>query len=157
AARQHLGGIAQVTDAVREVRAGERLAAAGRDIRFAVRSLRRTPAFTIGALLTVALAVGAATAVFSVGYAVLLRQLAYRDAETLAWIWSDTPGRDRSPFNVPDFIDYRDSARTLAGFAGFFAYSGNLNDADAPERIQGIRATGNLFDVLGVQPCAGRL
>jgi putative ABC transport system permease protein len=128
-----------------------------RDVRHGLRALGKTPAFAFGAVITVALTVGATTAIFSVVYGVLLRQLPYRDVEQLSWIWSDQPGRDRMPFNVPDFIDYRDSTRTLSGFAGFFAYSANLSDESAAERVQGIRATGNLFDVLGVQARVGRL
>src|SRR5262245_62682676 len=127
------------------------------EIRYGLRALRRSPAFTLGAIVTIALTVGATTAIFSVVYAVLLRELPYREAERVFWIWSDQPGRDRTPFNVPDFIDYRDNARTLAGLAGFFAYSANLSDAAAAERIQGMRATGNLFDVLGARAEAGRL
>jgi putative ABC transport system permease protein len=129
----------------------------GRDLRPGLRALRRSPAFVFGAVATVALTVGATTAIFSVVYGVLLRQLPYRDVERLFWISSDQPGRDRTPFNVPDFIDYRDSARTLSGFAGFFAYGANLADEAAAERLQGLRATGNLFEVLGAQPRIGRL
>ncbi len=128
-----------------------------RDVRYSLRALRRTPAFTLGALVTVALTVGATTAIFSVVYGVLLRQLPYQHVDRVFWMWSDQPGRDRTPFNVPDFIDYRNSARTLAGFAGFFAYSANLSEEAAAERLQGIRATGNLFDVLGAQARVGRL
>ncbi len=128
-----------------------------RDVRYSLRALRKTPAFTSGAIVTVALTVGATTAIFSVVYGVLLRQLPYHHVEQVFWIWSDQPGRDRTPFNVPDFIDYRDSARTLSGLAGFFPYSANLSDEAAAERVQGIRATGNLFDVLGVQARVGRL
>src|SRR5512132_3705686 len=128
-----------------------------RDVRYGLRSLRKTPAFTTGAVLTVALAVGSTAAIFSVVYAVLLRQLPYRNVEQVFWIWSDQPGRDRTPFNVPDFIDYRDSTRTLSGFAGFFAYSANLSDEAAAERVQGIRATGNLFDVMGAHARIGRV
>ena len=128
-----------------------------RDVRHSVRALRKTPAFTIGAIATVALTVGATTAIFSVVYGVLLRQLPYRDVERVFWIWSEQVGRDRAPFNVPDFIDYRETTRTLAGFAGFFPYSANLSDEAAAERIQGIRATGDLFTVMGVQPRLGRL
>ena len=125
-------------------------------VRYALRALRKTPAFTAGAIVTVALAVGATTAIFSAVYGVLLRQLPFRDAVRVFWIWSDQPGRDRTPFNIPDFIDYRDSARTLAGLAGFFAYSANLSDEAAAERVQGLRATGNLFDVLGARTVLGR-
>jgi len=128
-----------------------------RDVRHGLRALCRTPAFAFGAGLTVALTVGATTAIFSVVYGVLLRQLPYRGVERLSWIWSDQPGRDRMPFNVPDFIDYRDSTRKLSGFAGFFAYGANLSDEAAAERVQGIRATGNLFDVLGARARIGRL
>jgi putative ABC transport system permease protein len=128
-----------------------------RDVRYSLRALRKTPAFTSGAVVTVALTVGTTTAIFSVVYGVLLRQLPYRNVEQVFWIWSDQPGRDRTPFNVPDFIDYRDLARSLSGFAGFFAYSANLSDEAAAERVQGIRATGNVFDVLGARARIGRL
>src|SRR5262245_25308080 len=128
-----------------------------RDARYSLRALRKTPAFTLGAIVTIALTVGTTTAIFSVVYGVLLRQLPYRDADRVFWIWSDQPGRDQTPFNVPDFIDYRESAKTLSGFAGFFAYSANLSDEAAAERVQGLRASGNLFDVLGAHARIGRL
>lgn len=128
-----------------------------RAIRNSLRALRKTPAFTAGAVITVALTVGATTAIFSVVHAVLLRQLPYRNVEQVFWIWSDQPGRDRTPFNVPDFIDYRDSVRTLSGLAGLFSLSANLSDEAAAERVQGLRATGNLFDVIGAQARIGRL
>src|SRR5215467_10708251 len=89
-----------------------------RDCRYTLRALRKSPAFTVGAIATVTLSVGATTAIFSVVYGVLLRQLPYSGVERAFWIWSDQPGRDRTPFNVPDFIDYRDSVTTLSGFAG---------------------------------------
>src|SRR5215471_10102560 len=120
-------------------------------VRQAYRALRRTPAFAAGAIATVALAVGATTAIFSVVYGVLLRQLPYRDVDRVYWIWSDQPGRDRTPFNVPDFLDYRRGARTLDGFAGYFAYGANLSDEAAAERLQGLRVTGEFFDVLGAR------
>ena len=126
-------------------------------IGYVVRSLRRSPAFAIGASATVAVCIGATTAIFSVVYGVLMRQLPYRDVERVFWIWSDRPGRDRAPFNVPDFVDYRDSVRTLSGFAGYFAYSASLNDDAEAARVQGLRATANFFDVLGAAPRLGRL
>jgi predicted permease len=128
-----------------------------RDVQYGLRRLRRTPAFALGALVTVALTVGATSAIYSVVHGILLRQLPYREVNGLFWIWSDQPGRDRTPFNVPDFIDYRDSARMLSGVAGFFAFSANLSDESTAERVQGIRASGNLFDVLGAQSRFGRL
>jgi putative ABC transport system permease protein len=128
-----------------------------RDARGCLRAPGRTPAFALGAVFTIAATVGATTAIFSVVHGVLLRQLPYRDVERVFWIWSDQPGRDRTPFNVPDFLDYRDSTRALSGLAGFFAFSANLMDAAAAERVPGLRATGNFFDVLGAGAGAGRL
>ncbi len=127
------------------------------DVRRGLRALRKTPAFTWGAIVTIALAVGATTAIFTVVYGVLLRQLPYRNVEQVFWIWSDQPGRANTPFNVPDFIDYRNSTESLSGFAGFFASSANLSDESAAERVSGIRATGNLFEVMGAQARIGRL
>src|SRR5262249_20000434 len=106
---------------------------------------------------TIALTVGATTAIFSVVYAVLLRQLPYQNVERVFWIWSDQPGRDRSPFNVPDFIDYRERTGTLGGLAGLFGFGASLSDEAAGERVQGLRATGNLFEVLGARARIGRL
>ena len=128
-----------------------------RELRVTVRALRKTPAFTLGALATIALTVGATTAIFSVVHAVLLRQLPYRDADRVFWVWGDQQGRDRTPLNVPDFMDYRQQARMLDGLAGYFSYGAGLSDEAAGERLYGLRATGNFFDVLGARPRLGRL
>lgn len=135
----------------------EVLSGFGRDVTRGARSLLKTPAFAIGAVLTVALTVGATTAIYSVVHGVLLRQLPFRDADRVFWIWSDQPGRDRVPFSVPDFIDYRDSITLLDGYAGYFLYSANLSDDSATERVQGLRVTSNFFDVLGASAQHGRL
>src|SRR5689334_2501801 len=84
------------------------------DVRYSLRTLRKTRAFTLGAVVTVALTVGATAAIFSVVHGVLLRQLPYSNVEQMFWIWSDQPIRGQTPFNVPDFIDYRNSTKTLS-------------------------------------------
>ncbi len=127
------------------------------DVRHALRALLKTPLFTAGALITLALAIGANAAIFSVVHSVLVRQLPFERAERVFWIWSDQPGRDRTPFNVPDFVDYRDRNRTLEGWAGYFPFNGNLSDEASAERVQGVRATTNLFTVLRARPALGRL
>jgi putative ABC transport system permease protein len=127
------------------------------DVFQGVRALRRAPAFTIGAIATLALAIGANAAIFSAVRGVLLRQLPFREPDRVFWVWSDQAGRDRGPFNVPDFADYQDQNRTLRGLAGFFAASLNLGDGDSTERLQGIRATADAFEVLGVRAGLGRL
>src|SRR5262249_44569144 len=93
----------------------------------------------------------------SVVYGVLLKPLPYQDIERVFWIWSDQPNGGRAPFNVPDFLDYRNSTRAFSGLAGYFAASANLSDETAAERLQGMRATGNLFEVLGATAHVGRL
>src|SRR5262249_35102090 len=85
-ARLRLGGVESTRQRWRDQRGLPALDALTRDLRFAVRALRKTPAFTAGAILTVASTVGATTAIFSVVYGVLLRQLPYRDAQRLFWI-----------------------------------------------------------------------
>src|SRR5262249_14990971 len=127
------------------------------DVRVAARTLLKTPLFTAGAVATLALAISANAAIFSVVHGVLVRQLPFEQAERVFWIWSDQPARDRTPFNVPDFVDYRDGNRSLEGFAGYFAFNGNLSDDAEAERVQGVRATTNLFTVLGAKPALGRL
>jgi len=127
------------------------------EARVTVRALLKTPAFTLGALATIALTVGATTAIFSVVHAVLLRPLPYRDPERVFWVWGDQQGRDRTPLNVPDFMDYRERARSLEGLAGYFSYGAGLSDEAAGERLYGLRATGNFFDVLGARAGLGRL
>jgi predicted permease len=127
------------------------------DFRFGARALLKTPLFTAGAIVTLALAISANAAIFSVVHGVLVRQLPFADADRVFWIWSDYPGRDRMPFNVPDFIDYRDRNRSLAGFAGFFAFNANLSDETEAERVQGVRATTDLFTILKARPALGRM
>ena len=86
--------------------------------------------------LTVALAVGATTAIFSVVHGVLLRELPYRQPSEVFWIWSDQPGRDRTPFNVPDFIDYRDGDTTLSASPASSPRA-RTSPSSAAERVQG--------------------
>jgi len=133
------------------------LSDATRDVRHSLRTLRRTPTFTIGAIATLALAIGANSAIFSAVHGVLLRRLPFGQPDEVFWIWSDQPGRDRAPFNVPDFADYRDQNRTLEGLAGFFGASANLSDSGSTARLQGIRATADAFEVLKVDAAMGRL
>src|SRR5262245_20998844 len=128
-----------------------------REAGVALRALLNTPSFTVGALATIALTVGATAAIFSVVHAVLLRPLPYRNADRVFWVWGDQQGRDRTPLNVPDFMDYREQARSLGGLAGYFSFGAALSDEAAGERVYGLRATGNFFDVLGARAQFGRL
>src|SRR5918912_3801162 len=129
------------------------------DLRFGWRMLRRQPAFAFVAVLTLALGVGANTAVFSVVDAVLLRPLPYPAADRLVMLWTTmkSQGVPQSGSAMPDYREWRDRTHSFEGLGAF--YYGDFNLAGGggePERVQGARVTANLFDVLRVRPALGR-
>src|SRR5262249_33143943 len=122
--------------------------------------LVKNPVFTLVAVVTLALGIGANTAIFSVVDAVLLRPLPYPEAERLVFLWSTMPsqGVPTAGSAFPDYHGWRDQNRVFDGLAGFYYGDFNLSsDANAPERIQGAYITANLFQVLKVSPALGRL
>ncbi len=128
-----------------------------KDIRYSARSLRQNPAFTLVAVITLALGIGASTAVFSVVNSVLLRPLSFKDPDQLVWVWSRRPDNNKAPFALPDFLDYRDQHQTLQEIAAFANIGLSLAGAEKTERLQGMRVSANLFRMLGVDASRGRL
>ncbi|MGH9702571.1 MAG: ABC transporter permease, partial [Candidatus Acidiferrales bacterium] len=126
------------------------------DLRYAVRTLAKSPGFTIVAVLTLALGIGANTAIFSLVNAVLLRQLPFRDPARLVTIYGSRPFTGKYPFSLPDFIDYRDQNESFEQIAAVANWNTNLTDRGEPERMIGIRVSANLFEMLGVQAIVGR-
>jgi len=131
------------------------------DIRYGFRILLRKPAFTIVAVATLALGVGANTAIFSVVNAVLLRTLPYQEPERLVALWetSEQAGREpnkRNEVAMGNFLDWRAQQSVFDEIAALTYSNVNLTGMADPERIQGAVVTTNLFEVLGVQPAAGR-
>ena len=127
------------------------------DLGYAARRLLQTPGFTAVAVLALALGIGGNTAIFSLVNSILLRQLPFRQPEQLVWVSSRRPDSGKRPFNLPDFIDYRDQNQGLAGIAAFANWSANLTDRGDPERLQGLRISANAFQMLGVDAMAGRV
>src|SRR5687768_3280743 len=127
------------------------------DLGYAARRLRATPGFTLVALLTLALAIGANTALFSVLYTVLLRALPFEDPQRLYLVWTRHSSTDRYPFQLPEFCDYRDQTKTLSPFAGFANWNPNLTGDGPAERVGGLRVSGDFFETLGTRAAAGRL
>jgi hypothetical protein len=130
------------------------------DIRVAVRGLRRTPGFTVVAILTLALGIGANSALFSVLRSVLLRPLPYPDADRLVQVWSDHRQRGRAEpewLTPPDFVDWRDGNRSFADMAAYQGWAPDLTGSGEPEALGGVLVSGNYFGVLGVTPALGRL
>ena len=128
-----------------------------RDLRYGARSLRKSPGFAFVAIITLALGIGASTAVFSVVNSVLLRPLPFKDPDQLVWVWSRRPDNNKAPFSLPDFLDYRDQNQTLLEIAAFSNIGLSLSGAERTDRLQGLRVSANLFQLLGVEASLGRL
>src|SRR2546423_6072921 len=129
------------------------------DFSFGIRTAIRNPVFSLIVILTLALGIGANTAIFSVVNAVLLRPLAYPQSDRLIMLFSAWPeqGIPRAGSALPDYRVYRDQNQTLEGLAGFFYSDVNLSIANQmPERVQAARITANLFPVLHVAPILGQ-
>jgi predicted permease len=129
------------------------------DFRYGSRMLRKNPTFTIVAVLTLALGVGANTAIFSIVNAVLLRPLPYRDPDRLVRIFFNEPGlglRD-VPFSKPEMDDLQTRAGVLEDVTPIFEGSENLTGAKQPERLEAVNGSFSYFSMLGVTPQLGRL
>ena len=129
-----------------------------RDVRHAARRLLRTPAFTIATLLTLALGIGANTAIFSVVNSVLLKPLPFPEPDRLVGVWQTAPGVDIKDLtaSIADYVTYREESKTLADVAITQGTSLNVTGVAEPERVDGIIATHRLLPILGVKPIYGR-
>ena len=157
-ARVEFGAYERYKEECRETLGSRLLGELIADVRHGLRVLRQNPGFTAVALITLALGVGANTAIFSAVDAVLLRPLPYRDASRLVYIsefWPHETNVKTVP--SPDFANWSEHDQLFDGLA---AYGGgaelNLTSAGEPERVQGARVTADFFSVLGVQPYLGR-
>jgi len=125
------------------------------DLRYALRQLMRNRGFTLVAVLTLTLGIGANTAIFSVIRGVLLRPLPFPEPDGLM-LAVGVIGSQRAGVTAPDFIDWRAGSRTL-DLAAMTTYNANLTGIDEPERVTAARVTANYFAVLGVRPLLGRV
>lgn len=126
------------------------------DLRYAARTLWKTPGFTAVAVLSLALGIGANTAIFSFVNAVLLRALPVAEPERLVFVFNGTRAE---PYNVapyPDYVDYRDRNSVFSDLAAYSGITVSLNHNEGAEQISGLIVSGNYFDVLGVGARAGR-
>jgi predicted permease len=127
-----------------------------KEIRLAARTLWRVPGFTIAAVLTLAAGIGANALVFMVVDAVLVRALPFRDAGRIVYVSLVTRDTPKYPLSIPDLIEYQRETRSLADMAGVAGANVSLTGSGDAERIQGVRASGNLFSMLGVEAVLGR-
>lgn len=129
------------------------------DVRYALRTLRNSPGFTVVAVLILALGIGASTAVFSLVSAVLLKPLPFAEPDRLVVLWNDftrVGGPDRGNPSPANFVDWEERNRSFDGMAALVSESYNLTGDGEPQKLAGIRATGNLFSVLGLDAILGR-
>src|SRR5262245_23154576 len=125
------------------------------DVRFALRTFRRAPVFALIAIVTMALGIGANTAIFSVVDSLLLRPLPYPGADRLVFI--ETQSKSGSGrVSLPDFDDWRAQNQTFAGIAGYRGDTLTITGGPTPLILDAFAVTANIFEVLGVQPVLGR-
>ena len=129
------------------------------DVRYACRMLLKTPGFTIVAILTLALRIGANIAAFSIVDGVLLRPLPFNHSEQLVRVFDDLRSSNAKDvgMSVPEFWDYRDRAGIFQDIAVIWTIPANLTDVERPERIEVLATSPNYFTMLGVQPALGRV
>jgi putative ABC transport system permease protein len=167
AARAELGGIAHASlaahESVRESRPGAWLESFAQDIRYGARLLRKSPGFTIVAVLTLALGIGANTAIFSVVYAALLRPLPYTQPNRLITLGEIRPQQELASSlssnwaaSYPDFLDWAHQAKSFDAFVGFTGDQFVLHGSGEPQVVFAAQASTNFLSTLGVRPLLGR-
>jgi predicted permease len=160
AALRSFGGVERAREECREARGVRMVEELWQDVRYGVRMLRKNPGFTLVAVVTLALGVGANTAIFSVVNAVLLRPLPYADPSRLVTLWGKTAstGADRMPLSYPNFTDYKNQAQAFEHAAAYDTTEATLtSDDNEAESLNGARVSADLFPLLGVGPALGRV
>jgi putative ABC transport system permease protein len=154
--RLDFGGATQITEECRDARGTSALEALGQDFRYGFRTLRKNPAFTCVALITLALAIGANTAIFSVVYGVLLHPLPYADPDRLIVLNETHPRIGTISVSYPNFLDWRAQNHVFSGMAVLAGMGHNLSGIAQPETISGQAVSSNFLSLMGVHPLFGR-
>lgn len=152
------GGVEKFKEECRDVRGAPLIESLLQDVRYGARILFRNPGFTVVAVLTLGLGIGANTAIFSVIYGVLMRPLPYKDGNQLVIVQQQAPLAhvNNVPFSVKEVQDYREQNQTLDAVVEHHSMSFTLLGGQEPQRVQTGVVSANFFDVLGVKPLLGR-
>ena len=126
------------------------------DVRYSIRLIARAPLFSMLVIATLALAIGANTSIFSVVNGVLLRSLPFAEPDRLVLLHKGMTGQRMFGFSAPDFVAFRERARSYDGLAAYRTVEFELSSVAAPERIKAARISASFIDVLGIQPALGR-
>jgi MacB-like periplasmic core domain len=160
AALRAFGGVEQSREECRDARGVRILEEFLQDLRYSARMLSKRPGFTLIAVLTLALGIGANTAIFSVINATLLRALPYKNADRIVMVWGTIPGgfgwRGKTGFSVASFLDYQQQNQVFERMATFNDIDFTLAGSENSERIHSGIITAEFFDVFAVQPILGR-
>jgi predicted permease len=159
AARRQFGGVEQVKEIARAQRRGAWFEHVRRDVRFAWRGLGRNPGFSAVAIGTLALGIGASSAIFSVVETFLLRPLPFANPHQLVSVQSEMPGLGRTNVgtSVPEFEDLRDRSGVFVEMSIAWPMSGNLTGVDQPQRVEAMAVSSSYFRLLGVNAALGRI
>jgi len=163
AARRQFGNQTWLKEASREMWSLNSIETLIQDLRYGLRTLWKNPGFTLVAVVTLGLGIGANSAIFSVVNSVLLRELPYREPQRLVIAWSDRPqlqartGTTEFPISAADFADLRDQNQSFEQIAAFHSQSFSISGGDDPALLGGVRASDNLFALLGVEARHGRV
>ena len=153
------GGVEQTRELCREARGVRMFQDLWQDLRYGARKLRKSPGFTLVAVMTLALGIGANSAIFSVVNAVLLRPLPFEEPEQLVRVFGTNARRGSfsRPHSYLNFSDLRGQNQTFESMAAYSGMTAALSGAEAPEQITGVIASGDIFRVLRAKPLMGRL
>ena len=154
--RVDFGGLDQVKEECRDARGIQLMETLLQDFRYGARTLRKSPGFTAAALLTLALGIGANTAIFSVVYGILLRPLPYHDPARLVALHETTPKVGTVSVSYPDFLDWREQSRSFSELTAVGNVSFNLAGILQPESITGEAVSSNFLSMMGIRPALGR-
>ncbi|HWS90361.1 MAG TPA: ABC transporter permease [Pyrinomonadaceae bacterium] len=160
AAVRDFGGVTQSKERCREARGVRPLEDLRQDILFGLRVLRRNPVFSLVAVVTLALGIGANTALFSITNAVIFRPLPFPEPERLMTLWESAPKSEeaRNIVSPANYLDWRAQTRSFEEMGAYTEDFYNISEDDSrPERVAGINATPSLFQTLGVRPLLGRV
>jgi len=158
AARRAFGNLTAVKEAIHEMSRWTVVEQFGQDLRYGARLLRRSPGFSIVAMLTLALGIGANTAIFSVVNAVLLRPLPFSEPDRLVRIWESQPekGWNRNVVDPFNFLTWRERTRSFQQMAAIDSWTSNITGGGEPLAVHGMRVSPEFFSILRVAPFMGR-
>src|SRR5262247_2778348 len=157
AARRAFGNVVKLQETARDVwRFASFIESLATDVRYALRGLAQKPGFTIAVILTLALGIGANTAIFSVVNAVVLRPLPFAEPKHLVWLWDTQPQLPTAPASLPDFLDWKEQNRSFEYLAAFLSGNTFLNTGDGTRDTPVGVVTPEMFALFRVRPILGR-